>query len=124
VRTVLRHDNTRQGWMGFANLAATVINLRAADFSHRPQSSITIPNLRNAGSLANRVRSDRDLRCRRALAGTLVPGLELVCEGELMLKQEGAHGPASRHTPGDPCRRWQWTERNSKWVRKRLGRCT
>jgi transposase len=35
-RIVLRRDKTRRSWMGFAYLAATVINLRTAEFSHRP----------------------------------------------------------------------------------------
>ena len=35
-RIALRRDKTRQSWMGFAHLAATVINFRVAEFSHRP----------------------------------------------------------------------------------------
>jgi len=35
-RIALRRDKTRQSWMGFAHLAATMINLRLAKFSHRP----------------------------------------------------------------------------------------
>jgi len=35
-RIALRHDKTRRSWMGFAHLAATIINLRIAEFSHRP----------------------------------------------------------------------------------------
>ena len=34
-RIALRRDKTRRSWMGFAHLAATVINLRVAEFSHR-----------------------------------------------------------------------------------------
>ena len=34
-RIALRGDETRQSWMGFAHLAATLINLRIAQFSHR-----------------------------------------------------------------------------------------
>ena len=34
-RIALRRDKTRQSWMGFAHLAATMINLRLAEFSHR-----------------------------------------------------------------------------------------
>ena len=36
VRIALRRDKTRLGWIGFAHLAATMINLRLAEFSHRP----------------------------------------------------------------------------------------
>jgi transposase len=36
ARIALRHDKTRRSWMGFAYLAATIINLRIAEFSHRP----------------------------------------------------------------------------------------
>jgi hypothetical protein len=32
----LRRDKTRRSWMGFAHLAATMINLRIADAGHRP----------------------------------------------------------------------------------------
>ena len=35
-RIALRRDKTRRSWMGFAHLAAAVINLRIAEFSHRP----------------------------------------------------------------------------------------
>jgi len=35
-RIALRRDKTRRNWMGFAHLAATIINLRIAEFSHRP----------------------------------------------------------------------------------------
>ena len=35
VRIALRRDKTRRSWMGFAYLAATMINLRIAEFSHR-----------------------------------------------------------------------------------------
>ena len=35
-RIALRRDRTRQSWMGFAHLAATLINLRIDGFSHRP----------------------------------------------------------------------------------------
>ncbi len=35
-RIALRRDKTRQSWMGFAHLAAAVINLRVEKFSHRP----------------------------------------------------------------------------------------
>ena len=35
-RIALRRDKTRRSWMGFAQLAATLINLRIAEFSHRP----------------------------------------------------------------------------------------
>ena len=35
-RIALRRDKTRRSWMGFAHLAAAVINLRVAEFSHRP----------------------------------------------------------------------------------------
>ena len=34
ARIALRRDKTRRSWMGFAHLAATVINLRLANFSH------------------------------------------------------------------------------------------
>jgi len=34
ARIALRRDKTRRSWMGFANLAATMINLRLAEFSH------------------------------------------------------------------------------------------
>ncbi len=34
-RIALRRDKTRQSWMGFAHLAATMISLRLAQFSHR-----------------------------------------------------------------------------------------
>jgi len=34
ARIALRRDKTRRSWMGFANLAATLINLRLAEFSH------------------------------------------------------------------------------------------
>jgi transposase len=36
ARIALRRDNTRRSWMGFAHLAATMINLRSAESSHRP----------------------------------------------------------------------------------------
>ena len=35
-RIALRRDKTRRSWMGFAHLAAAVINLRVTEFSHRP----------------------------------------------------------------------------------------
>ena len=35
-RIALRRDKTRRSWMGFAHLIASVINLRIAEFSHRP----------------------------------------------------------------------------------------
>ena len=35
-RIALRRDKTRRSWMGFAHLAAAVINLHVAKFSHRP----------------------------------------------------------------------------------------
>ncbi len=35
VRIALRRDKTRRSWMGFAHLAATILNLRIAEFSHR-----------------------------------------------------------------------------------------
>jgi transposase len=35
VRIALRRDKTRRSWMGFTYLAATLINLRIAEFSHR-----------------------------------------------------------------------------------------
>lgn len=34
ARIALRRDKTRRSWMGFIHLAATMINLRLADFSH------------------------------------------------------------------------------------------
>jgi len=36
ARIALRRDKTRRSWMGFAYLAATIINLRIAQFSHTP----------------------------------------------------------------------------------------
>ena len=36
ARIALRRDKTRRSWMGFAHLAATMINLRIAESSHRP----------------------------------------------------------------------------------------
>jgi transposase len=36
ARIALRRDKTRCSWMGFAHLAATMINQRHAQFSHRP----------------------------------------------------------------------------------------
>ena len=36
VRIALRRDKTRRSWMGFVHLVATVVNLRIAEFSHRP----------------------------------------------------------------------------------------
>ena len=36
ARIALRRDKTRQSWMGFVHLAATIINLRIAEFRHRP----------------------------------------------------------------------------------------
>ncbi|PZP41774.1 MAG: hypothetical protein DI601_20175 [Azospirillum brasilense] len=36
ARIALRRDKTRSSWMGFAHLVATIINLRAAQSSHRP----------------------------------------------------------------------------------------
>jgi hypothetical protein len=36
ARIALRRDKTRRSWMGFAHLAASMINLRFAEFSHRP----------------------------------------------------------------------------------------
>ena len=36
ARIALRRDKTRRSWMGFAHLAATMINLRIARFSHKP----------------------------------------------------------------------------------------
>ena len=35
-RIALRRDKTPRSWMGFAHLTATLINLRVAEFSHRP----------------------------------------------------------------------------------------
>jgi transposase len=35
VRIALRRDKTRRSWIGFAHLAATMINLHIAEFSHR-----------------------------------------------------------------------------------------
>ena len=35
ARIALRRDKTRRSWMGFAHLAATLINLRLAKFGHR-----------------------------------------------------------------------------------------
>ena len=35
ARIALRRDETRRSWMGFAHLAATIINLRIAEFRHR-----------------------------------------------------------------------------------------
>ncbi len=34
-RIALRRDKTRQSWMSFAHLAATLIDLRVTEFSHR-----------------------------------------------------------------------------------------
>ena len=34
ARIALRRDKTRRSWMGFAYLAATMINLRLTQFSH------------------------------------------------------------------------------------------
>ena len=36
ARIALRRDKTRRSWMGFAHLAATLINLRIAESGHRP----------------------------------------------------------------------------------------
>jgi transposase len=36
VRITLRRDKTRRSWMGFAHLAAAMINVRAAEYSHTP----------------------------------------------------------------------------------------
>jgi transposase len=36
VRLALRRDKIRRSWMGFAHLAATIINLRIAASGHRP----------------------------------------------------------------------------------------
>jgi transposase len=36
ARIALRRDKTRRSWIGFAHLAATMINLHIAEFSHRP----------------------------------------------------------------------------------------
>jgi transposase len=36
ARIALRRDKTRRSWMGFAHLAATMINLRIAESGHRP----------------------------------------------------------------------------------------
>jgi transposase len=36
ARIALRRDKTRRSWMGFAHLAATIINLRIAESGHRP----------------------------------------------------------------------------------------
>ncbi len=35
-RIALRRDKTHRSWVGFAHLAATMINLRIARFSHKP----------------------------------------------------------------------------------------
>jgi len=35
-RIALRRDKTRRSWMGFAPLAATLVNLRVDQFSHKP----------------------------------------------------------------------------------------
>jgi transposase len=35
-RIALRRDKTSRSWMGFAHLAATMINVRVAKYSHRP----------------------------------------------------------------------------------------
>jgi hypothetical protein len=34
----LRRDKTRRGWIGFAPLAAALVNLRIAESGHRPQA--------------------------------------------------------------------------------------
>ena len=34
ARIALRRDKTRRTWMGFVHLAAAMINLRLAEFSH------------------------------------------------------------------------------------------
>jgi transposase len=36
ARIALRRDKTRRSWMGFAHLAAAIINLRIAESGHRP----------------------------------------------------------------------------------------
>ncbi len=36
ARIALRRDKMCRSWMGFALLAATMINLRIAEFRHRP----------------------------------------------------------------------------------------
>lgn len=36
ARLALRRDKTRRSWMGFAHLAATMINLRIGELGHRP----------------------------------------------------------------------------------------
>jgi transposase len=36
ARIALRRDKTRRSWMGFAHLAATILNLRSAQSGHRP----------------------------------------------------------------------------------------
>ncbi|HYI82224.1 MAG TPA: transposase [Acetobacteraceae bacterium] len=36
ARIALHRDKTRRSWMGFAHLAATIINLRLAESGHRP----------------------------------------------------------------------------------------
>jgi hypothetical protein len=35
VRIALRRNKSRRNWMGFAHLAAAILNLRIAEFSHR-----------------------------------------------------------------------------------------
>jgi hypothetical protein len=34
MRIALRRDKTRRSWMGFTHLAATILNLRIAEFGH------------------------------------------------------------------------------------------
>jgi hypothetical protein len=36
ARIALRRDKTRRSWMGFAHLAAAILNLRIAKSGHRP----------------------------------------------------------------------------------------
>ena len=40
-RIALRRDKTRRSWMGFAYLAAAMINLRIVEFSHRPKRAVS-----------------------------------------------------------------------------------
>ena len=41
VRVAFRRDKTSRSWMGFVYLAAAMINLRIAKFSHTPQGCVS-----------------------------------------------------------------------------------
>lgn len=71
VRIALRRDKTRRSWMGFAYLAAAMINLRRAQFSptaQRPHHPLALPCTSAVGRLTLRcVRVNRRYQIKSSL---------------------------------------------------------